>query len=109
MQIVIEIPKEFEEYFNSDRFEDILQRVRVDIHKSIISGRFVLSGNREKEALDMLTDAFLNSEPLPKGHGRLVDLDNIEEQLERYGKKSVYYQLPYSPTIIESDKEGDSE
>ena len=56
-----------------------------------------------------LEKAVANGTPLPKGHGRLVDLDNIEEQLERYGKKSVYYQLPYSPTIIESDKEGESE
>lgn len=74
-EIVIKIPKEFEEHFNSDRFEDSLQRVRVDIHKSIIGNKFVLSGNREIETLDMLTEAFLNGIPLPEHHGRLIDAD----------------------------------
>lgn len=41
MQIVIDIPKEFENHFNSDKFEDSLQRVRFDIHKAFV-GVFVI-------------------------------------------------------------------
>ena len=74
MQIVIDIPKEFENHFNSDKFEDSLQRARFDIHKAIISGKDVLSGNYEIETLDMLTEAFLKGTSLPKGHGRLMIL-----------------------------------
>lgn len=60
MKLIIEIPKEFEEHFKSDRFEDSLQRVRFDIHKFKIGNKNMLSGNREIETLDMLTEAFLN-------------------------------------------------
>lgn len=108
MEITIKIPKEFEEYFKSDRFEDILQRVRFDIHKSIIGGKFVLSGNREKEALDMLTDAFLNSTPLPEHHGRLIDADALKKHKyhdnNRYENAVAVAQIDWAPTILEADK-----
>lgn len=42
---------------------------------------------------------------LPKGHGRLIDYDDLIENLDRYGRENVKYQLPYSPTIIFADKE----
>lgn len=90
MEIVIKIPKEFEEHFNSDRFEDSLQRVRVDIHKSIIGNKFVLSGNREIETLDMLTEAFLNGIPLPEHHGRLIDADAFIDFLKNISKTQRY-------------------
>lgn len=77
MQIVINIPKEFEEHFNSDKFEDSLQRVRFDIHKAFVGNKDILSGNYEIETLDMLTEAFLNGTPLPKGYGDLVDKSKI--------------------------------
>ena len=82
MEIVIKIPKEFEEHFKSDRFEDSLQRVRFDIHKSIIGNKNELSGNYEIETLDMLTEAFLNGTPLPKGHGRIMDVDKVIKKME---------------------------
>ena len=118
MQIVIDIPKEFEEHFNSDRFEDSLQRVRFDIHKSIIGNKNVLSGNYEIETLDMLTEAFLNSTPLPEGHGRLIDVDALIKQLEAMANNRWNIQVGVSkgleeaidivddaPTIIEAESE----
>lgn len=63
MKIIIDIPKEFENHFNGDKFEDSLQRTRYDIHKAIVGNHFNnLSGRYELELLDMLTDAFENSE-----------------------------------------------
>lgn len=110
MQITINIPKEFENHFNSDKFEDSLQRVRFDIHKAIIAKKDILSGNYEIETLDMLTEAFLKGTPLPKGHGRLIDVKQIV-----YEKECVYEtdgccttrstpDIDATPTIIEADK-----
>lgn len=106
MEIIINIPKEFENHFNSDRFEDSLQRVRFDIHKAIIAKKDILSGNYEIETLDMLTEAFLKGKPLPKGHGRLIDADAFGKELHRYTEAPYQYALKVfndAPTIIEAD------
>lgn len=63
--------------------------------------------NRHLNIIDkeIIEDAIRNGTPLPKGHGRLIDYDDLIEGLDRYGRKNVKYQLPYSPTIIFADKE----
>ena len=118
MEIVIKIPKEFEEHFKSDRFEDSLQRVRFDIHKSIISNKKVLSGKYEIETLDMLTEAFLNGTPLPKGHGKLKDADELynifKENCDAYNIDNLSFisdmnmNFDLAPTIIEAEGESDN-
>ncbi len=55
MQIVIEIPKEFEEHFKKDRFEDSLQRLSADAN--------CLAGNYEQETAIMLINALKNGTP----------------------------------------------
>lgn len=55
MKVEIEIPKEFEEHFNYDRFEDSLKRVATDI----LDPHCILSGNFELETIEMLQKAFL--------------------------------------------------
>ena len=124
MEIVIKIPKEFENHFNSDKFEDSLQRVRFDIHKAIIAKKDMLSGNYEIETLDMLTEAFLKCTPLTKGHGRLIDASKLKVELEcgiRAGNYEEGYEkyphinsmddcvdaVEYAKTIIEADKESE--
>lgn len=118
MKIVIDIPKEFEEHFNSDRFEDSLARVASDIE----SFGFQLAGRYEKEVITMLREALKNGTPLPKGHGRLGDLDALEKEIINGIKAGNYeegyerYQhindmddcvecVNYADTIIEADKE----
>lgn len=91
MQIIINIPKEFENHFNSDRFEDSLQRVRFDIHKAIIAKKDILSGNYEIEILDMLTETFLKGKPLPKGHGDLIYRKSAEA-IFKNARKALYEQ-----------------
>lgn len=61
----------------------------------------VPSGNR---LYDSVLLSIYNGTPLPKGHGNLIDYDDLIVKLDRYGRKNVKYQLPYSPTIIEADK-----
>lgn len=56
MKITIELPKEFEEHFRRDRFEDSLKCLKGD------AGTFCLAGRYEMELCDMLTAAFKNAE-----------------------------------------------
>jgi hypothetical protein len=58
MKLLIEIPKEFEEHFNTDRFKDSLERVRTDIqyHGNPISGLY------ERELIEMLRDTMTKAE-----------------------------------------------
>lgn len=63
MKIVLEIPKEFEKHFITDKFKDSLMRLGVDIHS--------VSGNYEKELVDMLIPAFRNAEIIEEKEGKL--------------------------------------
>lgn len=52
MKITIEIPEEFEHHFETDKFKDSLQRLKVD------AGTFCMASRYEIELCDMLIDAF---------------------------------------------------
>ena len=85
MQIVIKIPKEFEGQFNQDRFDDSLERIRLDIHDLYdCDDVYMVSGNYEVEVMDMLLKVFKESTPLPKNHGRLIDADDVKENHRRW-------------------------
>lgn len=56
MKLVIDIPEEFEEHFNNDRFEDSLHRLEADVKPKIGTG--TLSGLYEAELVEMLRNAF---------------------------------------------------
>ena len=62
MTISIEVPKEFEEHFNMDRFKDSLERVRVDIQKGLVNNNIILSGLYEIELIEMLRDAMIKAD-----------------------------------------------
>lgn len=57
-------------------------------------------------------NAIKNSTPLPKGHGRLIDADDIAVIDEQFYVPSDYYvaesAIDDAPTIIEADKEQES-
>ena len=53
MKITIDIPKEFEDHWKDDKFEDSLNRLKADAH--------CLAWNYEKEIVDMLIVAFKNA------------------------------------------------
>lgn len=59
MKIMIDIPKEFEQHFNLDRFKDSLLRIRCDTRYCFGDG---VSGEYEIELLDMLVVAFEKAE-----------------------------------------------
>ena len=58
MTISLEIPKEFEEHFSMDRFEDSLERIRVEIGLS----DNIMAGLYELELIKMLKDSLIKSE-----------------------------------------------
>lgn len=58
MIISIKIPKEFEEEFDKDRFDDSLARVMADLRAFVrINGGYGLSGKYEQEVIAMLRSA----------------------------------------------------
>ena len=62
MKVLIEIPKEFEEHFNTDRFKDSLERVRVDIQCGIECSEIKMAGLYELELIQMLRNAMTKAE-----------------------------------------------
>ena len=57
MKVLIEIPKEFEERFNNDRFKDSLDRIRADIQYSLEYSEAKMAGLYELELIRMLQNA----------------------------------------------------
>ena len=87
MQIVIDIPEE--EYKDIKYFGTIVD-----------------------ESRDYIASSILNGIPLPKGHGRLIDVDELFTSERPKGitddvwkESHIYKLLSNAPTIIEADKE----
>lgn len=87
MKILIDIPKEFEVDYNTDRFADFFHRCLADMGHCC--------GNYEHETAEMMEKAFTKS--------RLYDPDKVVEQLEDYGNEETYYykNTPYEKCIEE--------
>ena len=103
MQIAINIPKEFERDWNETRFADCIQRVMCDLRD--YPNHDKMTGNYEMETLEMLQNAFENGKQLPKGHGKLKDIDKIINDGISKGFCEWYDEMKYAETIIEADKE----
>ena len=57
-----------------------------------------------------IKDAIINGTPLPKGHGRLIDADSLEDYIKEDADEWDKYALAYvedAPTIIEADTESE--
>jgi hypothetical protein len=72
MKLLIDIPKEFEQHFKQDAFEDSLHRLSADAH--------LLAGNYEQETAAMLIEAFASAVTVPP-HGRLIDEQWLNMQI----------------------------
>lgn len=113
MQIVINIPKEFEKEWNDTKFAESIQRVMCDLRD--YPNHDKMSGNYEFETLEMLRDTFRNGTQLPKGHGRLIDENELIDGIVCEEIDGRYYDIVYAnciydaATIIEADKEVENE
>ena len=73
-------------------------------YESISSGEFDTDGYFKRN----LSEVFRNSTPLPKGHGRLIECERLQEVFRRnvVGYAGFKQLFDIAPTIIEADKEG---
>ena len=94
MKILIDIPKEFEIDYRTDRFADFFERVKADMD--------LMCGNYEIETANMMVNAFTKSRP--------YDLDKVMDQLEartvflkdctKYGNNDVEQQAKSYDTMM---------
>ena len=104
MEIIIDIPQEFEEHFNQDKFKDSIGRIAADLISQVYEEDFSISGNYEIELLEMLSEAFekaenihstcvLEGKPIyndvPAQQGKWIE-HNFDETKDR-----LDYELPY--------------
>lgn len=61
MKLVIDIPEDFEQHFNEDKFKDSLLRLKADTNYGL-EHELTISGIYEIELLDMLVVAFEKAE-----------------------------------------------
>jgi pullulanase/glycogen debranching enzyme len=58
-----------------------------------------------------IKNALMNGTSLPKGHGRLIDADELKKHKyhdnDRYENAVSIAQVDWQPTIIEADKESE--
>lgn len=100
MELLIKIPKEFEQHFKQDAFEDSLHRLSADAH--------LIAGIYEQETAKMLRDVFKSAVSVPEPHGRLGDLDELKTAFpcgESIRTESVRATIDHMPTIIPASEE----
>lgn len=85
MKIEIEIPKEFEEHFILDKFEDSLHRLSADAH--------LIAGNYEQETAIMLIKAFKESKAV-------YDVDKVVEKIREYADDVAELGGNFLPQVV---------
>lgn len=97
---------------------ELVIKIDEDDYEEILANADIIN-KRKKHTLE---DAVINGIPLPKGHGRLGDLDAVEQEMingikaGNYEEGYEHYQhindmddciecVRYADTIIEADKE----
>jgi len=90
MELLIKIPKEFEQHFKQDAFEDSLNRLSTDAHLN--------AGLYEQETAKMLIDAFKNAIHVRR-HGRLIDADALEASLV-FAEKTANWAVPALRAVL---------
>ena len=85
-------------------------QIVIDIDQSIAE-EIVLYERIPKDYENTIIDALKNGTPLPKGHGRLIDENELIDEIVCEEIEGRYYDVIYAhsvydaETIIESDKE----
>lgn len=78
MKLMINIPKEFEQDFKNDKFNEFFGRVRADIDGTVC-------GKYEFETLDMLENAFENADEKEIANGKIREkVKEMELETEEY-------------------------
>lgn len=94
----------------ANKFQEFFSRLKVEIKEHIITNTNLVCGAYELETIDMFLEAFNNSIPLPKGHGKLKDMGNLKYVFDLtkdnpiYSGKDIEQAIKSMTTIIEADK-----
>lgn len=93
---------------------ELVIKIPEKMYKHILSMQFFVPSSRSgKSFLNEILKAIRMGTPLPKGHGDLKDADDIALIDEQFYVPSDYYvaesAINDAPTIIEADKESESE
>lgn len=93
IELVVKLPEELLRYFNS----------------------FYLMNVNENKNVDKLVEAIKKGTPLPIGHGRLIDADELKNDAQTMTEWNgdvfrcvTERTIDYAPTIIKADKEGEA-
>lgn len=86
MDIILSIPKEFEENFNKDKFKDCFERIIAETNYNKSHGQDLIVGNYELETCHMLIDAFENSKSL-------VDVNKLANEIVSFCKDYDFYEF----------------
>ena len=76
-------------------------QIVIDISKDTYDEIMYLAKNTPRD-LSCYESIIARGIPLPKGHGRLIDADELKREINQF---DYYDQLCDAPTIIEADKE----
>lgn len=79
---------------------ELVIKMPEDLYKATVNGL-------DASEIWDLRVAVANATLLPKGHGRLKDVDKIISEGINKGFCEWYDEMKYAPTIIEADKEGE--
>lgn len=88
-------------------------QIVIDIDEGIMQGIIEGKGDKPREIVRSfqatIADAIKNGTPLPKGHGRLGDLDALQKEVSSWGMNDYEpsdftYAIDQADTIIEADK-----
>lgn len=78
-----------------------------DVYKrALVYKDIQLASNKANDLSELIT-VVANGTPLPKGHGDLKDIAEIERLWQKGDYDSIVSALLFAPTIIEADKEVD--
>lgn len=88
---------------------NIVIKIDDDLYKSIIGHRYKNTHQKKCDYEDLI-NAIEDGTPLPKGHGRLGDLDALREEVSSWGMNDYEPsdftdEIDRTDTIIEADKE----
>ena len=92
MRIEIDIPKEFEEHFNQDKFKDSFERIMADIKHSLENVDCLCAGRYEYETIEMLEKALENSKTAYNIDKVVEELEEAKHEICLYDDDLEYYQ-----------------
>ena len=67
----------------------------------------IIDNDMDDEEFEAIDDAFWNAKPLPKGHGRIADIDKVLEEMKATKTYDIPFALERVKPIIEADTESE--